>query len=74
MFLKYSTTRRQDQPCAADCCIVFYSCTLRTFAIKRVVMPANEHAAELYRHLKVRNVKPSKGTIFDLTRFRLTDR
>ena len=37
-------------------------------------MPAKEHAAELYRRLKVENLKPSKGTIFDPTRSLLTDR
>jgi hypothetical protein len=50
------------------------SCTLRTLAIKPAVMPTKEHAAEFYRRLKVGNLKPSKGTIFDPTPSLLTDR
>jgi len=37
-------------------------------------MPLKEHSAEIYRRLKVGNLKLSKGTIFDPTRSLLTDR
>ena len=52
--------RRWDQPCAANCCIVFCSFTLRIFAIARKDMPANGQPAQRYQHLKVGNFESSK--------------
>src|SRR5690348_7826858 len=56
--------RRRDQPCAANCCIAFCSCTLRTFAIASAVMPLEEHSAEIYRRLKVGNLESVKRDHF----------
>src|SRR3989442_1112477 len=56
--------RRRDQPCADNCCIVFCSCTLRTFAIVPAVMPSREHSAEIYWRLKVGNLESVKRDHF----------
>src|SRR5689334_19029067 len=56
--------RRRDQPCAANCCIAFCSCTLRTFAIAPAVMPREEHSAEIYVRLKVGNLESVKRDHF----------
>ena len=55
---------RRDQPCAANCSILFCSFTLRTFAIVPAVMPSREHAAEIYRRLKVGNLESVKRDHF----------
>src|SRR6266496_1368474 len=56
--------RRRDQPCAANCSILFCSFTLRTFAIVPAVMPSREHSAEIYRRLKVGNLESVKRDHF----------
>ena len=56
--------RRRDQPCAANCCIVFCSCTLRIFAIVPTDMPSSESSAERYQRLKVGNLESSKRDHF----------
>src|ERR1022692_2989893 len=56
--------RRRDQPCAANCSIVFCSFTLRIFAIVPTDMPLNGHSAEHYQRLKVGNLESSKRDHF----------
>src|ERR1017187_8100125 len=56
--------RRRDQPCAANCSIVFCSFTLRMFAIVPMDMPLNGHSAEHYQRLKVGNLESSKRDHF----------
>src|ERR1022692_4075966 len=56
--------RRRDQPCAANCSIVFCSFTLRMFAIVPMDMPLNGHSAEHYQRLKVGNLESSKKDHF----------
>src|ERR1035437_5533361 len=56
--------RRPDQPCAANCCIVFCSFTLRIFAIVPTDMPSSEGSAQRYRRLKMGNLESSKRDHF----------
>ena len=66
--------RRRDQPSAANCCIVFCSCTLRIFAIVPTDMPSGESSAERYQRLKVGNLKSSNRGHFRSSRSLLTAR
>src|ERR1041385_8138142 len=56
--------RRRDQPWAANCCMLFCSFTLRTFAIVPADLPYTEHSAETNRRLKVGNLESVKRDHF----------